>query len=153
TAIRRSYCELIGEHLDQVDLTTGFDRNAFLLDGLLNALVPQLLREGPSIGYLQLVARILCRDECKRLAGRLYHFVLPAEENQYTCFVPGSLARELGSLLSVQAAHVNADEFWKTRHAVDGVKFLITGKDPFSALIQAIGRAYRRLNLRGVGIN
>src|SRR5262249_50507871 len=88
SAIQPIYISNIKAELLSVDFSRGrFDVETSKINKLLSCLVPQLIHEGHSVGYLQIPARLLARKELRELVTELFGFFNLDSDQDYTCFL------------------------------------------------------------------
>jgi hypothetical protein len=151
--VRPLYLERLRAELEALDFRGGaFDRCTDQAERLLLSLVPQLLRNGYSLGYLQLIPRRMSHWELSNPIERIFAF-LEGGPKTYDCFVAGTLAPPLATQLSSQPTSFTIPDFWKPPEQLEGHIFRVTGNDPFSALLSAVVKAFRQLNLRNPDVD
>lgn len=150
-AVRPEYVDRIRSEFDSIDLSSNnFDTFSRKIDNLLIALIPQLLYEGHSVGFLQLAPSNLGRSRLEGLIERLFGYFSLTEDRTYNCFVTEDvrLDPQLLDLLQADRKTLTAEVLWENQELLDGYAFVASGKDPFSAVRNTTIQAFRKLSLR-----
>jgi hypothetical protein len=154
SALRPEYTERLRDEFDKLDLDSShFDTISKHIDQLLLVLIPQLLYDGHSIGFLQIAPQTLRGRPVNELVEGLFRHFSFEEDRPYDYWVADEhLDPSLANRLGAELKELTKADFSRQKPASTvGYVFAASGKDAFSTLRNTVTEAFRDLSLRNSG--
>lgn len=145
STLRKEYTERLWADFHEVDLKSqGFDRVSAEINRLSLTLIPHLLYDEHSLGFLQRAPQNLKERSPHRVVEKLFRYFSFGTDREYQCFIAHQLSPTLDSALEARPHDIQLPN----STGLKGMMFKALGRDPISALRNKVTQAYRKISLR-----
>jgi hypothetical protein len=151
SALKLEYVERLRDEFEKLDLhSLHFDTLSRRIDQLLLLLIPQLLYDGHSIGFLQIAPQSLRNRPLHELIEGMFRHFSFGDDRSYNFWTTGEdLHSSLVNRLTAERMELQKRNFVRQVPASTvGYAFTASGKDPYSALRNIVTEAFRGMSLR-----